>query len=353
VKKIAVLFTCFFILTTGVVLPTITSESMLPLSKKSHSYNDSFNSITGNRSDEIKNLYEMLIYKINADLDPTTEIKSLLTFEEIQTIFSLIDGNESIERIRMIFSDKPSIVKNLFLTRELIKDRTRESETYYEINDIFDTSIIYEIESVDDIHDLEIVQTLNLSKSQLLQLYDHWHNFLWENPSIAKLFDFEEPDVVVFILIFLGCLIAYVFIINGLLATIITADHLFILTLAIGTIEAILFGLAMTFSMAEFYPLNNRSITNLIAEFVIFLVPSLGEYWGGVEAMVSYSFGLLFLVFFLALYVYSPLISFICAGLFFIGINVLISIIVFFLYNLIIENIRPTSYLKYMNRYSI
>lgn len=345
--------TRFFILTTGVLLPTITSESMLLLSKKSQLYNDTFNSISENSSDEIKNIYEMVIYKINAGLDPATEIKSLLSFEEIQSIFSLLDGNESIERIRMIYSDKPSIIKNIFLTQDLIKDRTRESETYKEINYIFDDSIIYEIESVDDIHDLEIIQTINLSKSQLLQLYDHWHNFLLQNPSVANLFDFEEPDWVILILIFLGCLIAYVFIINGLLATIITADHLLILTLSIGVIEAFLFGLTMTFFMAESSPFNNGSITNLILNLLIFLVPSLGEYRNGVEAMVSYSFGLLFLALFLATYMYSPLINFICAGLFSVGINAIFSLILFFIYNILIENISPISDLNYMNRYTI
>lgn len=352
-KKIAVLFTCFFILTTGTMLPTITSESTLHLSTNSQSYNDNFSPVPENRSDEIKNLYETVIYKMNAGLDPTIEIKSLLTFKEIQNTVSLLDGNESIERIHMIFSNRPSIVKNLFFTRELIKDRTRESEPYNEIHDFFNTTILYELESVDDIYELEIVQALNLSKSQLFQLYDHWHNFLLQNPSVAKLFEFDNPDLVILFLIFFACLFVYVFVLNGMLATVITADMLLILTLSIGALEAFLFGLGMTILMAEIRPINDLSITNLIAEFLISIIPPLGIYKAGIEAMISYSFGLLFLGLFLSIYMFVPLIRFFCASLFSIGINAIASLFFFFIYKIFIENIRPVSSFNHMNFFSV
>lgn len=355
-KKIAVLFTCFFILTTGVLLPTITSESMLVQSEKYQSYNNYFTPIAANSSDEIKGFYETIIYKMNAGLDPTTEIKSLLTIKEIQTIFSLLDGNESIERIRMIYSDNPPIVKNLFLTRELLKDRTRESERYGEIKDIFDNAISYEFKSIDDIYELEIVQTLNLSKSQLLQLYDHWHNFLLQNPSVAKLFDLDNPDLVILIFVFLVCLIAYIFVVNGMIATVFNTEFLLVLTLSIGVVEAAIFGVVMSGFLREmrFGILSNRSLIVWIAEEVIYRIfPSLIAWDEGIKEMISSSFALLFLVLFLATYMYVPAFTFFCAGLFSVGFNIIISVIVFFIIRIFIEKILPINGLNGMIFFSI
>lgn len=328
-KKITVIITGFLILSTVVLHPAISSESVLLESER-------FKEMLHKQNfDEIKTIYENVVHKIDIGKDPTQEVKKLLGFEEVQNILSYIADNRSIDRINILFSNKPPVIKNLLLTKNLVQDTTEESKQYNQIKTIIDETLSSDIHSIDDICRLELVQSLNLSGGTISELYDHWESFLLKHPSIASMFDIDESDLLIFVLILFTCLIIYIFVFNGLVAAVFTDLILLYYQFGVGVVEAVLFGIGMSGLIDEIRPrvLGNRSIVTWIAEEIIFkFFPFLSLYEEGVKEMISSTFAIVLLAGFMAAYLFIPFFTFIAGGLFSVALPLIVSAAIFSLF---------------------
>jgi hypothetical protein len=330
-KKITVIITGFLILSTVVLHPALSSESVLLESERAKEM------LHQQNLDEIKTIYENVVHKIDTGKDPTREVKQLLGFEEVQSILSCIADNRSVDRINILFSNKPPVIKNLLLTNDFLQDTTKESEQYTQMKTIFDEALSSEIHSIEDIYRLEIVQSLNLSRDQISELYNHWESFLSKHPSIASMFDIDESDLFILVLIIFTCLVIYILIFNGLVAAVFTDVILVYYQLGVGVVEAVLFGIAMSGLIVEIRPrvLGNRSIVSWIAEEILFkFFPFLSLYEEGVKTMISSTFAIVLLAGFMAAYLYMPFVTFFAGGLFSVALPLIVSAAIFYLFKL-------------------
>jgi hypothetical protein len=344
-KKFAVLIVCLLVLSTCILLPTITSEPILTQSKMIHCGSGVIQPAPQNHNDEIRGIYEHIIERLELGEDPTYDVQLLLCYPEVQSMLSLIADNDSISTVDMVFSDKPTIIKSLYLTQKVITtDEKRQQETYQKIQSLFDATMSFDIDSIDDIYALDIVQSLNISKDHLSNYYTQWQTYLLDNPSVARLFDPAEFDLVLYGIILFICLLFYIFVFNGVVV-VFGAQFVEFYPIVVGVIESTLFGIVMSGLLCEIRPqlLRNRSIITWIAEELIFkFVPSLSMYKEGIEEMISSTFALVLLAGYFAAYLYMPLLTFFAGGAFSVAIPVVLSLIIYYVLTFMVRDRTPS-----------
>lgn len=343
--KVQVVMASVLVLSTVILLPMVQSDPMTAPVSTTCVAPSIHQSPPQLHHDEMEQLYDSIIEKINKGDDPTNETRELLQYQEIQEMLALIADNESRATIDILFSNKPSFVKRMYLLQQVTTANERQQTALQQhICWLCEVTLSHTLTSIDEIGALEIVQSVNISKQQLVDSETHWSTFLRGNPSVAALFDPEEFDLVVYALILFSCLLVYVLVSSGILTALATSDSVLIWQMGVGVIESLLFGIAMSGVIDElrFNVLGNRSIITWIAEEVIFrLVPFLSAYEDGITTMISSTLALVLIAGYFVVYM-IPLFTFVAGGLFSLAIPLVASLIIYYLYDRWILGASPS-----------
>lgn len=151
--------------------------------------------------DDIKSTFEQIVDKIYNNSDPSKEILELLSYPEIKELIIDFSDEETLEILETVFSENNRLIKRQQMIKYNDKiQKERQKNTFQEFENELNIIMSSEINSLEDIENLEFISNLNISKENITNGYDEWENYLSEHPRFKSAIQNNDMNWQLFVL---------------------------------------------------------------------------------------------------------------------------------------------------------
>jgi len=231
-----------------IILASIPVTSVL--SSKDTSLQKPHYSVVPPDKDDIKSTFEQIVDKIYNNSDPSKEISELLSYPEIKNTIRDFSDEETLEILETVFSENNRLIKRQQMIKYNDKiQKERQKNTFQEFENELNIIMSSEINSLEDIENLEFISNLNISKENITNGYGEWENYLSEHPRFKSAIQNNDMNWQLFVLAILiwgFFLIGSAFAFSKVFATCIMLIEACVLGTFVGTINGGTFGLLLT-----------------------------------------------------------------------------------------------------------